>query len=759
MKKTALLVLIAGVALSDVAGQAWIPNYLETTVYQNVNDGTTALVSKSYSDGLGKSIETKAVYNVYPIYNNNVIKSIVNSTIYDIVGRPNAKFLPLPSLTFDFEDYTQLHLSASGYVYGKYPGQTNYLYRTAYYDDPLSRIKETSAAGDEHFPGGHTTLLWYFGTGIDVESDRLDENGFVNALTLKANAGSRLSLTNFLNGLPKNLIAFPAFFLTITMDENDSITQTIKNVFGQTVGVWSCVDNYSHPVIAKYDFDILGNKITETPPATTVAGRQPLQPTSYHYNTLGQLTEKTLPDLGNGIVKEKYQYDDAGRMIKVTRVVNNADFESISITYDNLGRVRAKTKSPTGPCPVPEVSYFYDGAALMFSDTWKEFYYSNLLACQMTTEEQTALLDDLYHDDNAKGRLTSVFAVNKIPTSDNPSNKYSVGDFYVYDDEGRIKNRYKSVPGVPLQKFAYSYNLKGDIVSDVITTLYSKRTRLYDYDANGRLFQIRDGGINDNNSSTKLVSYDYDETGRLTKKHFHQKTSAGSPDEANYDVRYSYNIRDWVRSIQAGTFGNGDFFGENLKYSMWDNPPNTDNFNPQYNGNISQVDYQYGNNGLFTLDYKYDAINRLVQTQPLEDAAQIHKEIFSYNEDGRFNSKWVGKYTAPSSPREYEYYGSTSRLKRLSTQDGSGNYLYDYYGNMVYDASKKMAVMYDWRNLPVKFSFYTIAPNIGQYTNELHNGIVSQSDLGTIFNGMTPVSEVFMAYDADGNRVIKLEKK
>jgi hypothetical protein len=146
--------------------------------------------------------------------------------------------------------------------------------------------------------------------------------------------------------------------------------------------------------------------------------------------------------------------------------------------------------------------------------------------------------------------------------------------------------------------------------------------------------------------------------------------------------------------------------------------------------------------------------------------ASNYNESFTYDDVGRFNQKWVQKYGgSPSSPvntRGYSYYTNSSRLKTVANYDsGSANYLYDYYGNMVYDASKKMTVLYDWRNLPIKFLFYAQGiqpPDFNSYVSAA-NGSITPQQLDAEFQGITPVSEVLMLYDTDGNRVAKIEKK
>jgi hypothetical protein len=762
MKKTAVFVFIAGIALSDVMGQSVTPNYVETMVYQENGNNTTALVTRGYSDGLGRSIQTRARINPFSGYTYG---SLVSATKYDEVGRPIAGYKVFPSLnSLEYATYDQLDGEALPYFSVTYPlGQgINYLSETNYSADPLSRVTETGAPGTDFMVGGgHSRQYWYFGTiSNKTNSTLIDANGFFQVIQFAGK--SRNAIATFFNGQNHDLDLVnpsPNLLLTVTMNENDSISQEIKDMFGRTVATWSCVNGYAKPIIAKYTYDILGNITVEAPPPATTGGQQSLLQTAYTYNALGQLTAKTIPELGsyhNTI--ERYAYDNAGKLTNVYRDINGITESSILIEYDRVGRVKQKYKEPKTSVSVPEVRFFYDGVKSMGVIEFEDFQNSYLFQCNLNAEEQGTFWSDLFNDDNAKGRLTAAFAINKIPDAQNSVKTYYVGDFYIYDDEGRVKTHYKSIPSVPFQKITYEYDFMGRVKTDIVTTTFSQRVRHYTYDSNGRLSLVSDGGINDSYNN-KLVSYDYDEVGRLKTRHIYKKITENSPDENTYNVNYSYTIRDWASQINAGVTNGGSFFKEELRYSFFDNITNPYSFTHQYNGNIGHVSYQYGNNAPLRLNYRYDAANRLVGTHSQDVNVQIHNEEFSYAEDGRFNTKWVGKYN--SDPKNYIYYQSTSRLRRLSSQTENENYIYDVYGNMVYDASKKMIATYDWRNLAVKFSFYnSIITSIQAYGNSTSdNGIIPSASLKSICNGLTPLSEVYMIYDADGNRVVKLERK
>jgi hypothetical protein len=183
-----------------------------------------------------------------------------------------------------------------------------------------------------------------------------------------------------------------------------------------------------------------------------------------------------------------------------------------------------------------------------------------------------------------------------------------------------------------------------------------------------------------------------------------------------------------------------------------------------------------------TLNYQYDKVNRLTRTdvnatpEPnsfFSESSHL-KESFVYDEIGRFKSKWEGTNGEPETDSKwvYNYYLNSSRMKwrkhGIGAPTPADNYYYDYYGNMICDLSKKTVIDYDWRNLPWRFRVYSTIPNsIIPGNNYVVNGIYfNSSSLGNVCSNyqqnhpteMNVVSEVFIVYDANGERVLKIEK-
>jgi YD repeat-containing protein len=762
MKKGMMLgcvVLVVCVSLTALWAQT-TPNWVYTRVYQEAGNESRALKSYEYSDGLGRALQTKTMLNASV---GPGINAIASATLFDDAGRPKIALKPFATNTgaqFLADDASDIGTQLGIYLFSE----------NAYYDDPLSRVRERSGPGYKFriesplSSTNHTARYWYFGVDTnDFENDSRIEGGFLKPsgfgdVNTSTKSLDRQTILTFLDSIPSAFGTNPQHFLTVTLDENNNVSQTLKDVFGKTVKTWSKKGG-ADKMVSSYSYDILGNLISESPPYDGVYN--PLMPTAYTYNTLGQMLTKTLPGTGSlaDSISESYEYDIAGRVVKINRLKKNVVLETINIEYDDFGRIISKCKEGSS---TSDIEFFYDGYIGMSQARWGVLN-DYLSKCSMSGSEKDALLADISSDDNGRSRLTAAFAFNKLPTAHGIIVRV-VADLYVYDDFGRIARQYKSVPSVSLKKTCFGYDFSDRVVVDTVYNAFTNMSVFaYTYDANGRL-----SGIYDSLSLSRLlVEYSYDDLGKLTAKRF---TKYKDP-SIKRAIEYAYNSRDWLTSIESGTPDGYNYFKEEVFYDSSQTVGGSASI-PQYNGNISLAKYYYGESNPLALRYSYDLLNRLDSTQavevpvpgrtalPFPDSA--YNEQFSHDDLGRIESKYVGRYGNPvSSTRAYSYYTNSARLAKVSSQPGVANYFYDYFGNMIYDFSKHMAITYDWRNMPIKFTFYTGDPNLSAYTGAAANGTLNKEDLAQAVQtaNITVVSEVYMLYDANGNRVIKMEKK
>jgi hypothetical protein len=728
---------------------AQTPDFVKATVYQKAGDKTTALSTTNYSDGVGKVIQTQSTLN-----DNAAYQALVGATIFDEVGRPIKTLKTFPVATSGF--IKDIITPATAYFAATY-STGNFFNEIVYHNDPLSRVKEVGAPGDAFAIGtNHTSKNWYCGVG---DEDLTADDGFGNSVVFTDGLLTSTLTDPILDNIINKQFAFVTYdhFLIITKDPNGKYSQELKNKFGDVLK--TVAQNGSDPIVAQNAYDILGNLVLQTPPSEADVAL--VNPTDFEYNSAGQLIRKKLPDLWNGTWSETYDYNSAGQLIGSARPIqkdgSGAGVVALATTYDELGRVKETGRKPDA---WPAVVNFYDGLRNMpqteiSGSRYRYGLYDCLNQCEVSREEQFEILQALESDENARGTLTATFAINYLPTQSGAFPlRYVVADFYCYDFLGQITKHIKLVPTLPLHRFEYQYDLMGRVTISTVSAGAHSQTLAFEYDPNSRLVGVYSGAIA---PGTRLVTYVYDETGRVVTKKFNQSTVT-----ATYGLKYDYTINDWLTTIatDAATKPAVDpnsNFSEQISY--------TDKGTAQYNGNISAIDYTYGLFNPISLQYGYDDVNRLVSTAvaalpvPPGDATTKYGEAFDYDNIGRFKTKNVG-----AGARTYAYYPKSTRLK--SAHSGVDvNYLYDFNGNMVYDGSKKMVIRHDWRNLPITFELYNAGLNatiLDKYALDAdYNGTVPQSEFDADVKtaiGAQLRAEVIMLYDAGGNRVLKVEK-
>ena len=109
--------------------------------------------------------------------------------------------------------------------------------------------------------------------------------------------------------------------------------------------------------------------------------------------------------------------------------------------------------------------------------------------------------------------------------------------------------------------------------------------------------------------------------------------------------------------------------------------------------------------------YTYDELNRLTK---VDDSKQdVFDEIFAYDAQGRITAQRRAGNVVNPTGGEYSYYSGKNRLKSVADNMGgtadernmsdTANFVYDSVGNLTYDKSKGLEILYDWRGMPIEF--------------------------------------------------------
>jgi YD repeat-containing protein len=704
------------ILLSALAVLAVEPNNIKTTIYKVGKDGAVVkdLVSTTYSNGLGRQIQSKLKIDA--------TRDRVSCTYYDEVGRVDTvtkAFIdqqkPGKYLEADLE---KLNDETTGVLRLQYDDANPFSY-TKYSLDPLSRVVEQNGPGEDYT--ANASRSWYMGVSdeasktISFTDDATPysvtfEKGFITTtLTdqlLTAVSNRLLANDDF------NCTSCPGakFFLTINKDARGNYSQELKDLFGKTVETRSMASSSTtDEIISKYSYDILGNLTTEEAPKPSVAT---IVNTEYTYNTIGQLVKKVTPDGG----AFGYAYTNTGKLAFDTSLAANGNTLRLrKYNYDKLDRL-IMTEIDEGGSWVPVQLNYYDRPSSITNEEVKKFDIPSDVLLQL---------------ENLKGRLVASVGVNIVN-----KNVYYICDLFSYDDEGKIKQKIKVIPGLPIQYTAFYYDIQGKVTRDIVECGAQKITRNYSYDKEGRQKSIEQ-------DDDELVTYEYDDLSRLDYKNL--KTTAG------HKVDYDYDIRDWVTTIASpGTATNR--FSEYLT-------------SYEANGNIGTAQYAYNYLGAsspfqINLTYSYDGVNRLTDVATSSSDYEAHYE---YDVIGRFNRKEEGTKEHPA----YSYYTGNNRLRKTLSTDVD-KYFYDKHGNLVVDINKKMVIEYDWRDMPVVFRFYDAIPSevsaddnglvvVDDDETDLYKFMANQS--GGSSPAITLLSQVIMLYDASGNRVMKMEGK
>jgi YD repeat-containing protein len=508
----------------------------------------------------------------------------------------------------------------------------------------------------------------------------------------------------------------PQFFLTVTKDPQNVFTQELNDAFGRTVASRSMDSAGGSEIIPSYKFDILDNTLKEISPA---ADTNPIDTSRYRYNTLGQMIREQTPDGG----EFTYDYNNDGTLSNEMLWNKSGMYMGLEYSYDSLSRLIQIKRILVGKASVEVVRNYYDTVLYAGKSPF--------------TSIPLSVFDEM---SNLKGRLAATVGRNHLD-----GDIISVGKFYSYDEEGRISRKITAMSGSPIyQESRFEYDIHGKTVAEYFSYSGDRIKKKFIYDQMGRLARViqciyPDGA--DSCTDKELVRNEYDDLDKLTHKTF----SAIMP--GTYRTSNIFDIRDrLINLIPGGSKG----FGEAIRYTP--------------TGNIDSASYVYslgsGMDTTFSCAYAYDNINRLVSAAT-NNGMTSTDNTYSYDAVGRFRSKKEGS----SNLTGYKYFAANSRLRKTSKNPAAGQeYVYDAFGNLVVDFTKKMIIENDWRCQPVIYSFYNdlSTAGISRDSTGVYNGAIdlyTQMQNKVKAGAIAIVSKVKMIYDADGNRVCKMEAR
>lgn len=216
---------------------------------------------------------------------------------------------------------------------------------------------------------------------------------------------------------------------------------------------------------------------------------------------------------------------------------------------------------------------------------------------------------------------------------------------------------------------------------------------------------------------------EYNKIGELERKDLHYDGTNTSPTQGDFEqnMDYEYNIRGWLKKVNAPSLTGGDLFGMELFYI--DNPLESSKTN--FNGNISAMrwsnyDVVAENIDQRSYSFDYDGLNRLTNANHFRNTNTSHAEydvdIPLYDLNGNIKSlSRKGKNGDNMDNLTYSYVGNQlTKVTDGGNAEGFDNgfsstgidYTYDANGNMTSDANKGItSIEYSHLNLPTKVTF------------------------------------------------------
>ena len=655
-------------------------NYTEVRVdypKPSANSALDIVETRTYLDGLGRPIQTVAK-NQGP----SSSEDIITAQEYDKFGRAYRSYEPYKVVS-----------NAGAY---RAPSTSWGYTQTTYETTPASRVTAVT-------PPSWSATTYSYGTNNSTDA--------VKNLAGSGNyAASLLSKTIVVDGNGNKLITF-----------TDKLGRKVLSRRTNSSDATSArLDTY-------YLYDGKGRLSKVVPPGATVTSSNLTY--TYLYDGKDQVIEKTVP----GAQKEEFKYNSRQLLVASRDGKLRAANKWYVHTYDGFGR-ELKAGLFTGTLPtdlstvtpsevLSETGYgtnLYDWNKVTLSKTKvlgtaSDYLVTNSMytSCGLL-KEQTGNNHLLISPNN--GELTTYAydgggnVINSVYTHKVPSQTHTVTSANFYDHVGRpTSSDFKVDNGTNRKVHQLVYDQKNNVI-----TKYQGGTGLsgalaylqkvdYSYLPNGLL-----QGVNINSSTGKLSG---SQVGLPASGTAATMPSPATPSSTNYDDRDLLYL-ELYRSTQATGIP-------------------TATFPARRNGDIVAVASQVRGRRQQVWAVSYDDYDRMRQTTFYQrDSRTSTPSVYAnYNEDidgydvrGNItdlarddNYLSAGKWsTALIDKLEYTYEPAANRLQNVYDYNptdagysggGTGNYQYDENGNVKYDPSRRITLVYNHLNVPERITW------------------------------------------------------
>ncbi|MBO6881921.1 DUF6443 domain-containing protein, partial [Winogradskyella sp.] len=723
------------------------------TTNTNTLGNTEKIEAVSYFDGLGRARQSVAIRA------GGNSEDIITHMEYDEFGRNVKEYLPYSS-TADIGTYRVDALDATNTYYDgtdyddDFPGMTtadiNPYSEMEFDNSPLNRVMKQAAPGKD----------WKLGNGHEIEMDYLTNTSstevrYYSVGLTKSTSNNVVTYTPTLQ--MSGYYSANELHKTITKDENydGSIsklhtTEEFKNNQGQVIlkRTYALVNSAEEAHDTYYIYDDYGNLSFVLPPKSEPQTEKPDATElselcyQYKYDDRNRLVEKKIPGKG----WEYIVYNKLDQPV-ITQDANlRAQGKWLFTAYDVFGRVvyTGKVYRPTWGRQTMQ-NHVNTGSYLQFSNKLSSsisingvtIYYPKCFTnTTYINDSDIEVLTINYYDDyvfdldggtsetaygvtpttNVKGLATGI-KVRVLGTSDWITTVTYFDDkarpIYVYSNNNYLdtKDKVKSdltFDGRAIETTTTHDKVVGGFWNPTITVVDN-----YTYDDVNRLTEHRQK-VNNAALEEVIATNTYDGLGQLIDKGVGGKQNASRLQ----DVKYSYNVRGWLKAINDPSNLGTNLFGFGINYNSVDHSGTK-----LYNGNIAETEWKTkSDNILRWYKYGYDALNRI--EYGTANNSNYNLTSVAYDKNGNItNLDRKGHTNAQATTfgnmdnLVYTYETSSNRLKKVldngendfGFKDGANlttEYTYDDNGNMLSDANKDItSIDYNHLNLPTNVNF------------------------------------------------------
>ena len=421
----------------------------------------------------------------------------------------------------------------------------------------------------------------------------------------------------------------------------------------------------------------------------------------YQYDAAGNMIYKRLP----GCEPQYMVYDKTGQLVLKQDGNQRLANKWIMCTYDSIGRNISMKEIETSDSHESMIGFFanqwhvseYGSEVRLLTVN----YYDNY---DYLSTLQTAQRDSLQfvqetgfgkRYDNTIGLLTGTCIYDL-------SSAGVTTTTYYYDVHGRVVQSRSALNTGGYAITSTEYLFDGSVaqqqtMQNTSNDLIKEHYR-YTYDHVGR--PLKTFYRLNNDAEITLSSFSYDSIGRLVQNLLHNKKDA---------IHYSYDIRNMLTETQ------NKHFSERLYYA--DSVSQIANATPCHNGNISVARVSSANS-IYLFAYKYDQLNRLLQSKRLTGYGSIDSEIFSYDNAGNIQTLKRFNNNSLIDDLDYDYGNDGHQLLKVTDRGHNADLystieyhnaavqsdttmFYDANGNLIRDLDRGIsAIRYNILNLP-----------------------------------------------------------